>query len=82
MTWVNWTAAGIEAVLIAILLLLWLDTLRDRPGWTTARANRRALPFAVAIPVGFVLVLLLPLWLGLIFLALPALAILAMAMAS
>ncbi|RIJ70113.1 hypothetical protein D1871_19890 [Nakamurella silvestris] len=78
----NWTAAAIEAVLITVLLLLWLDTLRDRPGWTTAQANRRALPFAVAIPIGFVLVLLLPLWLGLILLAVPALAILAMAMAS
>jgi len=82
MTWVNWTAAGIEAVLVTVLLLLWLDTLRDRPGWTTAQANRRALPFAVAIPIAFLLVLLLPLWLGLILLAVPALAILAMAMAS
>lgn len=82
MTWLNWTAAGVEAVLILLLLLLWLDTLRDRTGWTTSMANRKAAPYAVAIPIGFVAVLLSPLWLALVLLAIPILAIVAMSLAS
>ena len=60
----HWAAAGVVAVLLLILVLLWYDTLRERAGWTTARATRRALPSLLVIPIGFALALFLPLWVG------------------
>jgi hypothetical protein len=60
----HWAAAAIVAVLLIILVLLWYDSLRERPGWTTARATKRALVGSIVIPVGFVVALLLPLWVG------------------
>lgn len=60
----HWAAAATVAVLLTILVLLWYDNLRERPGWTTAQATRRALVGAIVIPVGFVFALLLPLWAG------------------
>lgn len=63
--------------------LLRYDTLRDRPGWTLGRrATRSALKWGVIIPVGFVVVLLVPLWLGLILIAVPAIAVGILALAS
>ena len=56
----HWAAAGVVAVLLLILVLLWYDTLRERAGWTT----KRALPSLVVIPIGFALALFLPLWVG------------------
>jgi hypothetical protein len=60
----HWIAASVVAVLLLVLVLLWYDTLRDRPGWSTARASRSAGLSALVIPVGFVAALLLPLWVG------------------
>lgn len=60
----HWAAAAVVGVLLTILVLLWYDNLRERPGWSTARATKRALLGAIVIPVGFVLSLLLPLWVG------------------
>jgi hypothetical protein len=60
----HWAAAAIVAVLLTIMVLLWYDSLRERPGWTTARATKRALVGAIVIPVGFLLALLLPIWVG------------------
>jgi hypothetical protein len=77
----HWIAASVEAVLLIILVLLWYDSLRERPGWTIARATRRAALAAIIIPIGFVLVLFVPLWLGGILIAIPLLAIGAMALA-
>lgn len=82
MTWWHWAAAAVEAVLLMLLVLLWYDALRDRPGWTVSRATQRAALGAVSVPVGFVVVLLVPLWLALILVAVPALAVAAMALAS
>ncbi len=82
MDWWQWAAATVEAVLLLILVLLWYDTLRERPGWTVRRATRAAAISAVGVPIGFVVVLLVPLWIGLILLAIPALAVAAMALAS
>ncbi len=78
----HWVGAAIEAVLLLILVLLWYDDLRDRPGWTVGKATRWAAMSAIVIPVGFVAVLLLPLWVGGILIAIPLIAILVMAMAS
>ena len=62
-------------------MLLWYDSLRDRPGWTLAMATRRALLAAPVIPVGFVAALLSPLWVGGVLIVGPLLAILVMALA-
>lgn len=78
----HWVAAGVEAGLLLVLVLLRFDTLRDRPGATIRRSSRSALGLAVIIPVGFVLVLLVPLWLGLILIAVPATVVGVMALAS
>lgn len=82
MTWWHWAAAAVEAVLLLVLVLLRYDTLRERPGWTIPRATRAAALSAIGVPVGFVVVLLVPLWVALILVALPALAIAVMALAS
>lgn len=82
MTWWHWVAAAVEAVLLLVLVLLWYDNLRERPGWTMRRATRVAAISAIGVPIGFVVVLLVPLWVGLILVAIPALAVAAMALAS
>ncbi len=78
----HWIAAAVEALLLAVLVLLRYDTLRDRPDTTLAQATRSALRLAVIIPIGFAAVLLVPLWMGLILIAIPAVAVGAMALAS
>ncbi|WP_420122033.1 hypothetical protein [Nakamurella sp.] len=77
----HWAAAALVALLLAVLVLLWYDSLRDRAGWTLAMATRRALPAALVIPVGFVAALLLPLWIGGILIVVPLVIILVMALA-
>ena len=78
----HWLAAAVEGLLLAVLVLLRYDTLRDRPNRTAAQAGRSALVLALIIPVGFVAVLLVPLWVGLILIAVPAIAVGVMALAS
>jgi hypothetical protein len=78
----HWIAASVQALLLAVLVLLRYDTLRDRRDNTMARATRSALWLAVIIPIGFVIVLFVPLWLGLILIAIPAIAVGAMALAN
>ena len=78
----HWIAASVQALLLVVLVLLRYDTLRDRRDSTMARATRSALWLAVIIPVGFVVVLFVPLWLGLILIAIPAIAVGAMALAN
>ncbi len=82
MAWWRWVAAGVEALLLLTIVLLWYDSLRERTGWTLRRASRTAAISAIGIPIGFVIVLFVPLWLGLILIAVPALVIGAMALAS
>lgn len=82
MEWWRWAGASVEALLILVLLALRMDTLRDRAGWDGYRAFRVMAPWALLAPAGFVAVLLLPWWMGLILIVIPALAILAMEMAS
>ncbi|MGI8417830.1 MAG: hypothetical protein ACR2P2_16835 [Nakamurella sp.] len=82
MQWWRWVAAAVEAGLLVVLLLLWFDTLRETPGWSIARAAQRPAIAAIIVPIGFVLVLLLPLWIGLVLIAIPAIAVFAMALAS
>ncbi len=77
----HWAAAILVAVLLLVLVLLWYDSLRERPGWSLARATRRAAPAALVIPVGFVAALLLPLWVGGILVVVPLVTILVMALA-
>lgn len=83
-TFGGWTAvvATAMAVLLLILVLLRYDTYRDRPGWSLRQATRRALLLTPIIPLGVLVVLLVPLWLGAALLAVPALIILVMALAS
>ena len=78
----HWAAAVIAAVLLLVLVLLWYDRLRDRPGWSTAQATRRALPSLVVVPVGFALALSLPLWVGGVLIVLPLLILGVMALAN
>ena len=75
----HWVGAAIEAVLLLILVLLFYDDLRDRPGWTVARATKWAALSALVIPLAFLAV---PLWIGGILIAIPLIVILVMAMAS
>jgi len=77
----HWIAASVEAVLLLILVLLWYDSLRERPGWSVAKATKRAVPASIIIPIGFLIVLFVPLWIGGILIAIPLLAIGAMALA-
>lgn len=77
----HWAAAVLAALLLAVLVLLWYDSLRDRPGWTLGMATKWALPAALIVPVGFVAALLLPLWVGGVLIVAPLVVILIMAMA-
>ena len=77
----HWAAAALSALLLAVLVLLWYDSLRERPGWSLAMATKRALAAALVIPLGFVAALLLPLWVGGILVVVPLVAIGVMAMA-
>ena len=77
----HWAAAAIVAVLLLVLVLLWYDTLRDRPGWSTARATKHAGLAALVIPVGFVAALFLPLWMGGVLIVVPLVIIGVMALA-
>ncbi len=78
----HWAAACIVAVLLLILVLLWYDTLRERPNLTTGQATKRALPSLIVVPIGFLLALFLPLWVGGVLIVVPLMALLAMALAS
>lgn len=78
----HWVAAAVEALLLLVLVLLRFDTQRDEPGMTMRRASRATLKLAVIVPVGFLVVLFVPLWLGLILIAVPAIAVGVMALAS
>lgn len=75
-------AAAVEALILLVLVLLRYDSLRDRRGTTMAQATRSAVKWAVIVPVGVVAVLLTPLWVGLILIAVPAIAVGVMALAS
>ncbi len=72
----HWVAASVMAVLLIILILLRYDTYRERKGVTLAQATKRAALLTPIIPIAFVIVLLVPLWLGWILVAAPAAAIL------
>lgn len=78
----TWVVAAVMAALLLVLVLLRYDTYRDRPGWSLGYATRRALLLAPVIPLGVVVVLLVPLWLGAVLLAVPAVVVLVMALAS
>ena len=78
----HWIAAAVEALLLVVLVLLRYDTLRDRRDSAMGQATRSSLRLAVIVPLGFVLVLLVPLWLGLILIAAPAIVVGVMALAN
>lgn len=82
MEWWRWVAASVEALLLLVLVLLWYDDVRERPGWSALRAGRAAAIAGLSVPVGFAIVFLVPLWLGLILIAIPAITVAAMALAS
>ena len=75
-------AAAVEALLLIVLVLLRYDTLRDRRGTRMSDATRSAARWAVIVPVGVVAVLLVPLWVALILLTVPAIAVGVLALAS
>lgn len=82
MTWWSWAAAAVEAILLTILALLWHDSLRERRGWRLRDHPRLLAASIISPPVGFVVVLLCPLWPALVLIAIPAAAIVVMALAS
>lgn len=75
-------AALVEALLLVVLVLLWFDNLRERPGWSLGRGARNAGISSIIIPVGIIAVLVSPSWLTLVWLAVPALVVAVMALAS
>ncbi len=77
----HWAAAIIAALLLLILVLLWYDTLRERPELTTGQATVRALPSLIVVPLGFFLALLLPLWVGGALIVVPLIVLTVMALA-
>jgi hypothetical protein len=82
MEWWHWVAASVEALLLLVLVLLWYDGLREKRNWKPRWALGAAGLGLVVVPLGFVVVLSVPLWLGLILVAVPALTIVSMALAS
>ena len=77
----HWIVASVAAVALAIPVLLWYDTLRERPGWSLARATKRAALAAIVIPVGFLAAAVLPLWVGGVLIVVPLLVVGVMALA-
>lgn len=75
-------SAGVVVVLLVILQLLWFDTLRDRPGWSMRRAAARSAVSLGAIPIAIVLVVFSPWWVAAVLIAVPAVAVIAMGLAS
>ncbi|MEJ7651051.1 MAG: hypothetical protein WKF57_18720 [Nakamurella sp.] len=82
MEWWRWVSAGVVVVLLVILQLLWFDTLRDRPGWSVRRAGARSAVTLVAIPIAIVLVAFSPWWVAAVLIAVPAVAVITMGLAS
>ena len=82
MGWWHWAAAGVAALMILVLVLLRMDTARERRGSARPGAWRAHLAGMLAVPVTFAVVLFSPLWLALVIIAVPALAIAVMALAS
>jgi hypothetical protein len=80
--WWRWLAASVEALLLTVFVLLWYDDLQQNPKWSPGKARKAAWLASVSIPIGFVVVLLVPLWTGLILIAIPAIVVAVMAMAS
>jgi hypothetical protein len=78
----HWIAAAVEALLLVVLVLLRYDTLRDRRDGTMGQATQSSLRLGVIVPLGFVVVLLVPLWLGLILIAVPAIVVGVMTLAN
>jgi len=78
----HWLGAAVQGLLLGVLVLLRFDTLREKAGWALHKATRSAAKVAVIIPVGVIAVLLVPLWLGLIFIALTAVTVGVMSLAS
>ena len=78
----HWAAASVVALLLLVLVLLWYDTLRERPELTTGQATVRALPSLMVVPIGFLLVLFLPLWVGGVLGGVLLIVLLAMALAN
>lgn len=77
----HWAAAVVVALLLLVLVLLWYDTLRERPALSTGQATVRALPSLIVVPVGFALALLLPLWVGGVLILVPLIVLIVMALA-
>ncbi|GAA1995871.1 hypothetical protein JL107_07470 [Nakamurella flavida] len=82
MDWWHWVAAGVAALMVLVLVLLRMDTARERRGSALPGAWRAHAVGVLAVPVVFAVVLFSPLWLALVIIAVPALAIAVMALAS
>jgi len=76
----HWIVASVAAGALTILVLLWYDTLWERPGWSLARATKRAGLGAIVIPVGFLAAAVLPLWVGGVLIAVPLIVVGVMAL--
>ena len=72
----HWLAASVTALLVVVLILLRYDTYRERRDLTLGQATRKAALLTPMIPIAFVVVLFVPLWLGWILAAIPAAAVL------
>ena len=82
MEWWRWVLGGTAALLVLAILALRFDTLKEAPGTTPPMALRTLAPYSVLVPAAFFLALLAPWWIGVIVIAIPGLALLAMAAAS
>lgn len=82
MEWWRWAALVTVLGLGVVLLLLWFDSLRDRKGWTSGQAARPPMIASIGLLPAALLVVVGPWWLVAALVAVPALAVLTMAMAS
>lgn len=82
MEWWRWLATAAWVVLLVLLLLLWFDSLRSRPGWTIRRAVAPVALAALGIPAGALLAVVLPVWAVIALVAVPAVVLAVLASAS
>ena len=82
MQWWSWTLATVAALLVAAMVAMRFDTLKDLRTQTTRSALIKVAPLTILIPIAFVAALLTPWWFGLIVVAVPGLVLLTQAAAS
>lgn len=82
MGWWQIGLAALTGIVALLLVMLWLDTVRERPNYSTDQSIRVIGIAAIAIPIIVAIVLFTPLWVGIIVAAIILLTLATMAFAS